>query len=136
MATKKNDDDVKISKKFKRAVTVKITGKQRTEKQDRMVEARLEIEKQKEKIAPYQKRIKSLNDEVLRLANEVEQMNEEREVQCYNEFHFSKNKVIVKTTEGDDVVEERAMTPDERQEVFPNMDDGGDLDTDDEDEVN
>jgi hypothetical protein len=121
-STKKKDkDDPKISGRFKRPAMCSIGDREKEKKRERVIEALTEINLQNEQMEPFKAKVKELKMEVERLRGEVKTGREEREVTCVNEFYFKQNLVKVRRVDNREIVEERPMTDEDRQEHLPSV---------------
>lgn len=119
MAKKTSSEDVEVSKRFKKEVKVSITAEEITEKDHQIRKNLTKIANLEEDMKPLKDKVKALREDNKQLRIDCETETESKTLYVVNEFHFSKNKVIVKRDDNGEVVEERAMTLEERQELIP-----------------
>ena len=112
-------------KSITRELPVKLNAKQLEEKRDALAEAvlkRTEIEQNlRDHSAGERKAIKEQKAEAKRLATEIQTESATLEVACSEELHYATNRYIVTRLDTKQVVEERALTEEERQEPLPMM---------------
>jgi hypothetical protein len=109
-----------VVSRVKRMLPCEIDEKVTKKKEQRVVHALTEKKEEQEKmnaeILPRRKRIKELETEIESLRAQVENGTEDREVFCDIVKDYKRNYVVVKRKDTGEVVEERIMTADDRQE--------------------
>lgn len=124
MATKKSSPRKKIKdevvSRVKRMLPCEIDEKITKKKEKRIVHALTEKKEEQEKmnaeILPRRKRIKELEGEIETLRSQIEKGTEDREVLCEVVKDFAHLKVLVRRRDSGEVVEDRTMTEEDRQE--------------------
>lgn len=96
--------DEKITKKKEKRIVHALTAKKN------------EQEKMNAEILPRRKKIKELEGEIETLRAQIENGTEDREVLCEVVKDFAHMKVLVRRRDTGDVVEDRTMTDEDRQE--------------------
>ena len=111
--------------KITRELPVKLNAKQLEEKRDALAEAvlkRTELEQNlRDHSAGERKAIKLQKAEAKRLATEIQTESATLEVACSEELHYATNQYRVTRLDTKEIVEERALTEEERQEPLPMM---------------
>lgn len=117
------DSQVESSGEFERLCPVPIDGTLSKKKYDRIVEALGEVKDKKANLAEISKEkrdaISEIVDEIEVLRKQIGDGTEDRLVRCISQKDFRANKVRVIRTDTREVVEEREMTADDRQETMP-----------------
>jgi hypothetical protein len=108
------------TKKITRELPVKLTPKQLDEKRDELADAvllRTKLEQDLRDVsAGERKKIKDAKAAAKRIATEIQSEAATMEVACTEELHYATNRYIVTRLDTKEVVEERKLTDDERQE--------------------
>lgn len=129
----------------KRMLPVPIDEKETRKKEHRIAKALTEKKEEQElmnaEILPRRKRLKELEGEVETLRSQVIKGTEDREVVCDIVKDYKRMYVVVRRRDNDEIVEERVMTAEDRQEDIesrtkrPKAVDGEGKPTTDEDEA-
>ena len=86
----------------------------------RAVNERTRLERDlKDYAAGERKKIKDQKAKAKELAEQIESEQETAEVDCEEEHIFQQNKVVVRRLDTREIVEERPMSAEERQETLP-----------------
>lgn len=121
----KPDENREVSGEFERLCPVPIDSVLSKKKYDRIVEALGEVHDKKAELADIARErraaIKEIEEEIEVLRKQIGDGTEDRLVRCISEKDFRANKVRVIRTDTRQVVEEREMTADDRQETMPGV---------------
>ncbi len=121
MAKGKGPKDVEVGNKFKRMLPCPITPAKADKKAAEIVDVLTEIIIQKEKAKPYHDKVRELTLKVESLRHDIKSKTEDREVACVEERHYKTRVVRVVRIDTREVVEERTMTDDDRQEELADL---------------
>lgn len=118
--------DVEVGAKFKRPLPCPISPAVADKKSREIVDVLTEINVQKEKAKPYKDKIRELTLNVESLRHDIKSKTEEREVTCVEERHYKRRAVVIRRldlpkTDPASIVEERAMTDEDRSPELPDL---------------
>lgn len=104
----------------KRMLPVPINDKITLQKEHRITKALTEKKEEQEKmnaeILPRRKKIKELEGEIETLRSQVEKGTEDREIVCDVIKDYKRQLVVVRRRDNREIIEDRTMTPEDRQE--------------------
>jgi hypothetical protein len=116
--TPKQKDEIvsRVKRMLPCAIDEKVTKKKEKRIVHALTEKKDEQEKMNAEILPRRKKIKELEGEIETLRAQIENGTEDREVLCDVVKDFIHHKVLVRRRDTGDVVEDRTMTEEDRQE--------------------
>jgi hypothetical protein len=125
----KSNKTIETRKLFKRDVAVELSEDQALQLHDhaQITDARADEleERLKEDVKERKLRIATLRAEAERDRAAAKEREQLVSMDCYEELVGS--QMIVRRADTNAIVDQRAATPEEQQQTFPGLDDGGDL---------
>lgn len=113
--------DKVTSQPFNRDVPHPLTEQEREDRSKQLADAIAEEEKlrldKKEYLSEFRRDLKDVKERLHNLAEAVRTGEEVRSTPCEKTFTWSKKQVVVRTIEGHRVIEDRAMTPEEVEDL-------------------
>jgi hypothetical protein len=108
---------------FPKTIEIEITDEENTIRMKDHLEIEFKIDATKAqraaKMAEYNADLKALRQQRSELITTIKSKKEKRDIDCYQDPDFRRNIMFTKRADTDQVIDERALTLEERQETLP-----------------
>lgn len=117
------EEPIERGETFTKELLVDITDEDKDGRKNRLADVVLELAeidaKKAEAMSGFNKELKDKRKEMNALAAAIRTGQEKKELDCFERFDFRRNVVETRRSDTEEVIDERAMTMDERQERLP-----------------